>query len=472
MIMTPTKEHKSASHIPSYVEQGMKQLTLHGYEAYLVGGAVRDILLGDTPADYDLASDATPEQMLEVFKEQHTILTGIKHGTITVVLDGHPLEITTYRIDGDYSDQRRPDRVTFSRSLEEDVRRRDFTINALAMDVSGRVLDYVDGQRDLSGHIIRCVGDPDLRMKEDALRILRAMRFSSVLGFEVDPQTRLSLSRNKDLLKKVASERVLSELSGLLCGAGVEKVLLQYFDILAVVLPEILPMQGFEQHNPHHIYDVWTHTARVVGNTPPDAALRWTALFHDSGKPSSFTQDEKGVGHFYGHQEISRELAHAALLRLKLDTRTRERVETLVLYHDLEIEPVAKIARRRLCRFGEPVFRDLLAIKRADTLAQSEMSLYRLDEINQLESLLESVLADRDCFSLGDLAINGEDLLAAGIPPGPVIGAILRATLRQVIDGNAPNNKEDLLILATFLHKNELSLFTNHAENGQNCDFL
>ena len=466
--MTPNISQEFTSQIPSYVREGMNLLHRKGYEAYLVGGAVRDILLGGTPADYDLASDATPEQMLEVFGDQHTIPTGMKHGTITVVMDGHPLQVTTYRVDGAYSDQRRPDRVTYSRSLEEDVKRRDFTINALAMDVSGRVLDYVDGRRDLSTRIIRCVGDPDLRMKEDALRILRALRFSSVLGFEVESQTRHSLSRNKNLLTKVSSERVLSEMNCLLCGADVEKVLLRYFDVLAVILPEILPMQGFEQHNPHHIYDVWTHTARVVGNTPPDAAIRWAALFHDSGKPAAFTLDETGIGHFYGHPKISCDLANAALLRLRADTKTRERVETLVLYHDAEIEPVAKIVRRRLCRFGEPVFRDLLAIKRADTLAQSDKSHYRLAEIDQVTSLLDTVLADRACFSLRDLAINGEDVMSAGIPSGPLVGAILREILRQVIDETVPNEKEDLLILVTFLHNNMPVLFTNDSQNGQN----
>ena len=443
--MVHIKEQDYLSRIPAHVHACMELLAQSGYESYLVGGAVRDLLLGSTPADFDLASSATPAQMLEVFAGFKTLPTGVAHGTVTVIHSGRPVEITTYRVDGVYSDSRRPDNVLFSGSLEEDVRRRDFTINALAMDRYGQVIDYVGGQEDLSNRIIRCVGDPNLRMQEDALRILRALRFSAVLGFPIEEKTRRSLFRYKKLLVRVSAERIWTELSGMICGNWADRVLSHYINILGVVIPEILPMKGFLQHNPHHSYDVWEHTVRVVLNTPPKRSIRLAALFHDSGKPDSFVMDAQGVGHFYGHQKISRDIAHNVLVRLKSDTRTREQVETLVLWHDINFEPSEKIIRRRLNQFGELMFRDLLALKRADTLAQSEKSLYRLEEQAHIQELLEKILAESACFSMKDLALDGKDLMAIGVSPGREIGKILQAALSAVIDGELANERSTLL---------------------------
>lgn len=446
--MVHKTEHNYISHVPAHVRECMELLTLNGYESYLVGGAVRDLLLGSTPADFDLASNATPQQMLTVFSEYKTIPIGIAHGTLIVIVSGNPVEITTYRVDGSYSDSRRPDEVRFSRSLEQDVMRRDFTINALAMDAYGQIADFVGGLKDLADRVIRCVGDPNLRMQEDSLRILRALRFSAVLGFQIEENTRRSAFRYRELLSKVSAERIWSELCGLICGEDADQVLKHYISIVGAVVPEILPMKGFKQHNPHHSYDVWEHTIRTIKNTPPKRSLRLAALFHDSGKPYTFVMDEAGIGHFYGHQKISCDLAHAVLLRLRADTRTRTQVETLVLWHDMPVDPTEKIIRRRLNQFGELMFRDLLALKRADTLAQSDKSLYRLEEQAHIQEILEKILADNSCFSMKDLALSGKDLLMDGVRPGRKIGRALEAALHAVIDGELPNERAVLLAFA------------------------
>ncbi len=443
--MTQSTANGYASLIPAHVHACMDVLAQEGYESYLVGGAVRDMVLGSTPTDFDLATDATPDQMLAAFRDYTTIPTGLSHGTLTVLSSGQPVEITTYRVDGPYSDARRPDSVIFSRSLKEDVKRRDFTINALAMDGQGLISDFVGGRDDLANRIIRCVGDPDLRIKEDALRIMRALRFSSVLGFSIEDKTRASLFANKDLLVHISAERIRAELSGLLRGQNTSNILLEYSTILGVFIPEILPMIGFRQYNPYHMYDVWEHTVQVVENTPPENVIRLAALFHDSGKPYTFVRDGAGVGHFYGHQKISRDIAHTVLLRLKADTRSRERVETLVLWHDIAIEPSVKNIRRRLFQFGEDVLRDLLTLKRADTLGQSDKSRYRLEELTKIQVLLEKILADKACFSMKDLAINGKDLIAAGAKPGTQIGAALTLALNAVIDDDMPNDHDALM---------------------------
>jgi len=446
--MTYENEHDYEARIPVHIHACMELLASSGFESYLVGGAVRDLILGSTPADFDLATEATPEETEKVFANYKTIPTGIAHGTVTVLISGRPVEITTYRIDGAYSDSRRPDNVHFSRSLEEDVKRRDFTINALAMDRNGRIVDYVGGQKDLANRIIRCVGDPNLRIQEDALRILRALRFSAVLGFPIEEKTRKSLFKYKDLLVRVSAERIWAEFSSLICGNSADKVLMHYISIMGVVIPEILPMKGFEQHNPHHMYDVWEHTVRVIMNTPPQRSIRLAALFHDSGKPQTFVLDDAGIGHFYGHQKVSRDIAHAVLVRMKSDTRTKDQVETLVLWHDVELEPSEKIIRRRLNQFGELMLRDLLTLKRADTLGQSQKSLYRLEEQAHIQELLETILAENSCFSIKDLALNGKDLIAAGAAPGRKMGTVLEAALQAVIDGELPNERGVLLDFA------------------------
>ena len=328
--------------------QAIERLRAAGHEAWIVGGCVRDVLLGRTPTDYDLTTSALPEETEAVFAGERLIETGLQHGTVTVLLEGVPLEITTYRVDGGYTDARHPDGVTFTRSLREDAARRDFTINAMAYAPGEGLQDFFGGQADLSAGVIRAVGEADRRFQEDALRILRAIRFASVLGFELDPETDAAGRRNAPLLQKISVERVFVELSKLLCGPGAGKILRAYPDILGVVLPELTPTVGFAQHNVHHCYDVYTHTAVAVDHVPPEVTLRLAALFHDLGKPATFSMGEDGQGHFYGHPKVSAALAEQILLRLRAPKRLREEVVRLVEVHDWPLSTEPRLIRRRL----------------------------------------------------------------------------------------------------------------------------
>ena len=435
---------------PEQVNTALRRLREAGYTACAVGGCVRDRLMGAEPKDYDVTTAALPEQTEAVFAGERIIETGLKHGTVTVLLGGLPIEITTFRVDGGYSDARHPDAVRFTPSLTEDLARRDFPVNAMAWSPEDGLADPFGGADDLRNRLIRCVGDPDTRFREDALRILRALRFAAVLGFRIEERTADALHRNRALLDKVSAERIAAELCKLLCGDGVKPILLEYADVLGVVLPELLPMRGFDQRNPHHIYDVLEHTAVVVENVPPEPMLRWAALLHDSGKPATFALDAKGVGHFFGHPKVSAALADAALRRLKLDNATRERVVLLVQYHDVQIEPTEKAVKRALGKLGEEAFFQLLALKRADNLAQSPEYRGRLALCDQLEAIAREILRREDCFSLRDLAVKGGDLIAAGLRPGPALGAALDALLDAVIDGRVENERDALL---AFLQK-------------------
>ena len=285
-------------HLPCEVKLAIAKLTEKGFEAYIVGGCVRDSLMKCTPKDYDITTSANPEEVKNVFKEYRVVETGLKHGTVTVIVRGMPLEITTFRIDSEYLDHRHPKNVTFTKSLKEDTARRDFTMNALAYNDEKGLCDFYGGKVDIENKIIRCVGDANKRFNEDALRIMRALRFSSVLGFDIEENTKNAMFNNKHLLKNISSERLAGELVKLLCGANVKKILLEYIDIIGVFIPELLPMKGFEQHNRHHIYDVWTHTAVAIENIDASPVLRLAALFHDAGKPDCFFM-KNGEGHFY-----------------------------------------------------------------------------------------------------------------------------------------------------------------------------
>ena len=316
--------------LPAPVEQALARLTAAGFEACVVGGAVRDALRGAEAKDWDVATSALPRQVEQVFSGERLVETGLRHGTVTVVLAGLPLEITTYRVDGAYTDHRRPDGVHFTRSLTEDLRRRDFTVNAMAYAPGRGLADPFGGQADLAAGVLRCVGEPDRRFQEDALRILRGLRFSAQLGMRLEPDTADALRRNRELLADIAPERAQSELTGLLCGAHAGAVLTAFPEVLAVPIPELKPLWGFDQHNPHHDRDVWAHTAAVVDAIPPVPALRWAALLHDVGKPGCFSLAEDGVGHFYGHAQRSTELAEDILRRLRLDNTRRQEVLQLI----------------------------------------------------------------------------------------------------------------------------------------------
>ena len=431
--------------LPAGVARALSMMENAGYEAFIVGGCVRDALMGIPPKDYDITTSALPEETKAVFREYRVIETGIQHGTVTVMMEGMPLEITTYRTEGTYSDNRHPDSVSFTTSLREDVARRDFTMNAIAYSPTRGLIDHFGGEADIRAGIIRCVGDPDTRFREDALRMMRGIRFASVLGFRMEDDTAAAIRGNKERIPSVSAERIRVELTKLLCGVNVKNVLMDWWDVLGVVIPEILPMHNFDQKTPYHIYDVWEHTAVAVSETPPVTHLRLSAFLHDIGKPSSFFTDEKGTGHFYGHPAVSAEMAEKILARLKYDNVTRYRVITLVKEHDRIIEPTETAVKRALSRLTPEVFFNLLAIKRADNLAQSPNYRDRLETYDTIEAMAQDILEKNECISVAALAVNGSDLIALGMKPGKEIGEMLSHLLEQVIRGKLENEQEELL---------------------------
>ena len=420
-------------------------LETNGYEAYAVGGCVRDAFMGKTPEDWDICTSALPEQTAACFKDCHIIETGLKHGTITVIKNHKPFEITTYRIDGDYSDNRRPDSVEFVSELKDDLSRRDFTINAMAYNHNRGLVDFFGGVSDIKNKLIRCVGKADKRFQEDALRIMRALRFASALGFTIDEDTSGALYRNKDLLDNIASERIAAELNKLLVGGSVKEILLDHTQIIEKIIPEIKDMIGFEQNNPYHIFDVWRHTVESITKIPADPVLRLTMLFHDIGKPECYTE-VNSVGHFHGHQRVSSDIARDILRRLKYSNAVIDAVKKLVLYHDVDIKPQQKNIKRRLNKLGEERFRQLILVKRADAMAQSEIyGKEKLEILDEVSNVFEKILEQQLCFSLKNLAVNGRDLIDAGIPEGAEIGKCLNRLLKLVIEESVDNNKKDLL---------------------------
>ena len=431
--------------IPPEVDSILQILTQSGFDACVVGGCVRDSLLGKEPKDWDAATSAVPEETKKALARFPVIETGLKHGTVTVLSGSLPVEVTTYRIDGAYSDGRRPDKVTFTRLLREDLSRRDFTINALAFRRTGGLVDEFGGQADLKARVVRCVGDPDLRFREDGLRILRALRFASVLDFSIEAETSRSIHENRAMLDGIAKERIRAEFVPLLCGPGAERVLRDYRDVAARFVPEIAASFGFRQNNPHHPYDVWEHTLKSVAASPPEPVLRLTMFLHDLGKPFCYTEDQNGVGHFYGHAAKSAAMARAILKRLRFDRKTEETVTLLVGRHGLPLFDDEKSLRRRLNRLGETDLRRLLEIRAADTLAKSPRDRDGLGQLDRTRAALERILNERQCFSLRDLAVRGNDLIAAGVPEGEEVGRTLRALLGAVIEGKCPNDREKLL---------------------------
>ncbi|MBQ2939244.1 MAG: CCA tRNA nucleotidyltransferase [Clostridia bacterium] len=433
--------------IPEAVLDAVAQLNAAGFEAYPVGGCVRDLLSGKQPHDWDLTTSATPDEMLAVFQNDRTVPTGLKHGTLTVIKGDVPLEITTYRVDGNYADGRHPDEVTFTRSLTDDLARRDFTVNAMAWDIKNGVVDPFFGQEDLKKGIIRCVGDADTRFTEDALRILRGLRFASVLGFEIEAKTATAMRRQKERLGLVSAERITEEMTKLLCGKAVDTVLDDYRDILAFFIPEISPTFDLQQQNPHHIHDVFTHTLKAVAAVKAEPELRWAMLLHDIGKAKCFTVDEDGIGHFYGHASISEKMAKDILARFRLSSKQSERILRLIKYHDLPFPNERPMLLKRLHKFGEEICLQLLEMQDADCTAQAPEYRYRLEENQRIRDELQRLCDEQACFSLKDLAVSGDDLLAAGVPAGRTIGKTLERLLTAVMDGRVENTREALLQL-------------------------
>ena len=420
----------------------MAKLEHAGYEAWCVGGAVRDLLLGREPGDWDVTTNALPENVLELFAPD-AYPTGLQHGTVTVG-GGRGVEITTYRRDGVYLDNRRPESVEFTLSLKEDLARRDYTINAIALNLRGEVFDPWEGQTDLANGVLRAVGEAQERFHEDALRIMRGLRFAARLGFAIEDTTAKAIHQCAPLLRNIAVERLRVEMTGLLCGEYVAQILLEYHDVLGIFLPEILPSVGFQQRSHYHCYDVWEHTARAVEAVPKDPVLRWTMLLHDLGKPDTFTVDEKGAGHFYGHFRQSAAKAERILERLRFDNRSKKLILTLVERHDCELPLHERAVRRNLSRYGEEVLRLLLEVKRADNFAQASEFRGRQELISQWEQLLNLELMSSSCFSLKQLAVKGNDLIAIGVT-GKEIGDCLNMLLELVIDEKLPNDRAVLL---------------------------
>ena len=438
--------HSNKPDIPAGALRVLETLENAGYEAWLVGGCVRDSLMGEYPKDYDVTTNASAADVEAAFEGFRVIETGIKHGTVTVISEGMPIEVTTYRVDGRYSDGRHPDSVSFSSDIREDLSRRDFTVNAMAYSPRRGFLDLFGGMSDLRSGMIRCVGAPERRFGEDALRILRALRFASVLGFAIEPETARAIHLCRQSLGKIAAERITQETLKLLCGVNAGSVLRSYCDVIAVIIPPCSGMFGFEQRNPHHDSDVWEHTVRVVESAPPDRILRLAALLHDIGKPGCFSADEKGVGHFYGHAARSEEIARLIFSDyLRVDRRTEDRVLFLVAHHDEHIIPDRRFLRRRLARYGEEPLRQLLALERADIRGQAAaLCADRLAALDEAESILDGLVGESACLSLRSLEINGGGLMAMGIPKGPMIGKVLNKLLDEVCDESLVNSADAL----------------------------
>lgn len=431
--------------LPEKVNRIIGTLQSHGYEAYAVGGCVRDSILGRTPEDWDITTSAMPEETKELFS--HTFDTGIEHGTITVLLEHEGFEVTTYRVDGKYEDSRHPTEVTFVRNLKEDLLRRDFTINAMAYNDKDGLVDIFGGMEDIQKGVIRCVGNAAARFSEDALRILRGVRFAAQLGFEIEEETRAGMRLLAPTLQKISAERIQTELVKMLLSPRPDMLREAWkLGITKEFLPEFDLAMETSQETPHHMYTVGEHILHTLQNIRSDRVLRLTMLFHDMGKPAMKTVDEDGTAHFKGHAVKSQEIARTVLKRLKFDNDTLHKVEKLVYYHDYRMAVTAKSVRRGMNRIGEELFPLYLEVRRADVLAQS---LYQREEkladIDGVEALYREITEREQCVSLKDLAVTGKDLIGAGMKPGKEIGETLERLLQMVLEEPELNTKEELL---------------------------
>lgn len=441
--------------VPLMAERFLKRLEEGGFSAHLVGGAVRDALLGAPFSDLDVATSATPDEVARLFSDCRVVETGLLHGTVTVLFDdGVSAEITTYRREGAYTDARHPDTVTFVSDVRQDLARRDFTVGAMALSLDGSLIDPFGGREDLKQGVLRAVGDPALRFSEDALRILRALRLCSEHGFVLEEQTRRAARAAREKLKLVARERLFSEFCRLLTGRFSERVLLEEREILAVTVPQIVPAFDFEQRSKYHLFDVYTHTVKTVSAAPRRVEVRLAAFYHDLGKPHVCVQDSDGSRHFPDHAAASEALARESLSFFGAPKAVRETVAALCREHGWAFAATPRGVRRALARFGEDFCRDLLALARADNESHSpSVRQTRRAELTEFERLLEEELAARGAPSLSALAVGGADLIGLGLSPSPLFGEVLRALLSAVVEGEVKNEKEALLSLAKKLVK-------------------
>lgn len=431
--------------VPDFIQTVLANLATSGHEGYIVGGCVRDSIKGRTPKDWDVTTSALPEQAVDCFKGYNVIPTGLKHGTVTVMVDGNPVEITTFRTDGAYEDHRRPSEVAFTSSLEADLARRDFTMNSVAYNPEKGLVDVYGGKKDIEDRVIKCVGDPLARFEEDALRILRALRFAATFSFEIEKGTEAAMFQKKELLKFVSWERIRDEFSKILVAHDGPRVLEKYRDIVAVFIPEIQPMFDLKQRTDYHKYDVWKHTISTVQCTPDVLLLRLAAFFHDIGKPAAEMLFGDDKNQFKGHPKISGEITEDILRRLRFDNELIQSVIVLVRSHDFAIPQKTTHMKRILNRIGEKAFYDLLTLRQADIFAQADQ--YRDERVKDIDICrheLFVLLRTKPCFSLKDLAVNGHDMMAMGFK-GEEIGQRLRYYLNLVILDKCENTKEALL---------------------------
>lgn len=432
--------------LPEKVKQIINRITEAGFEAYAVGGCVRDSILGRVPDDWDITTSAAPEQVKALFAR--TVDTGIQHGTVTVMLERDGFEVTTYRIDGKYEDGRHPTEVIFTPSLEEDLKRRDFTMNALAYNEESGVVDLFGGVRDMEAGVIRCVGEARARFGEDALRIMRAIRFAAQLGYRIEKETFEAICELAPTLRKISAERIQVELTKLVTSPHPETMRVLYeTGVAGVILPEFAEAMETPQKHPHHYLNVGEHSLVAMQQVESDKYLRLAALFHDIGKKKCMTVDEQGITHFYRHSEVSAELTRGILRRLRYDNDTIQNVSRLVLYHDYgaAAEPDARMVRRAVNRIGEDIFESFLKLRKADIMAQSEeFRTEKLERLKQWCRLYESILKNQECVSLKTLAITGSDLIGLGWKPGKELGETLKQLLELVLDHPEYNTKECL----------------------------
>ena len=432
--------------LPPNIQNCIDLLEAAGFAAYAVGGCVRDACLGRTPHDYDLCTGALPAQTEAVFRDFRLVLAGEKHGTVTVITEDGPVEITTFRTEGGYRDNRHPDWVKFVPDIQGDLARRDFTVNAMAYSPTRGFADPFGGREDLRNHVLRAVGDPEARFREDSLRILRGVRFAARFGLTPEEHTMQAMLSQAGLMENLARERVFEELCKLLLVAKAEDIT-RFAPILAAVIPELAPMIGFDQRSPHHAYDLITHTAHVVEGVPPTLPLRWAALLHDTGKVKTFTLDATGRGHFYGHAKDSAAIADDILRRLKAPTALREEVVPLIGRHMTRLQPDRKLLRRQVSKYGFPMVEAQLALQQADMGIKGTVEDDGSAVFAEVRQLLAELKAEDACLSLKDLAVNGNDLMALGFQ-GRAIGACLNRLLELVVEERLPNKKAALLAFA------------------------
>ncbi len=429
--------------LPLYVERVIERLACGGYEAYAVGGCVRDTILGVEPKDYDVTTNAKPDEVIKCFSDYRVIQTGIKYGTVTVLSDMHPIEVTTYRVDGEYNDNRRPESVTFTSLLAEDLKRRDFTVNSMAFNSQLGIIDLFDGQEDLKNGIIRAIGDPIERFNEDGLRIMRALRFASTYNLKIEDKTSRAIHNCKHLLRNISGERIAAEFNKMICGEC-ENILREYPDVFSVFIPELEKCVGFEQHTKYHNRDVYEHIIATVKSVEPVKHLRLTMLFHDIGKPQYFKMGEDGVGHFKKHAVGSCEIAERVLKELKYDNDTTYKVIELIKSHDIEIRNDEKLVKKYLNRYGEDLFFDIISVHIADDMGKAPEFQSRIHMYQAAAETADRIIAEKQCFSLKDLAVNGNDMKKLGFK-GKDIGYILNSLLESVIEGKYANEKDILI---------------------------